>query len=245
MRSPGGTQSWAQLPPGRHGLPRSFVAQNQRDRILAAVADVTSAASYAEMTVADIIACAGVSRRTFYEHFQNKESAYLAAYEEASGRLLEGVRWAYSSQEQFAERVRAAVEMFVVLVSADPGFSRMCLVEVMGAGAEALRRRDAAMAQFAAMLDENARALLDDPPSSIIAETLVGGLYEVIYSRLVRGELRQLPELVPELVHALLLPYLGPERALQERDRVEREGPMLSIPLLGQLARAPQAPEQQ
>jgi hypothetical protein len=130
-------------------------------------------------------------------------------------------------------------------VTADPGFARMCLVEVMGAGSEALRRRDAAMAEFAAMLDENARALLDDPPSSIIAETVVGGLYEVIYSRLVRGELRQLPELVPELVHALLLPYLGPERALEVRDRVEREGPMLAIPLLGQIARAPQAPEQQ
>ena len=67
----------------------------------------------------------------------------------------------------------------------------------------------------------------------------------MIYSRLVRGELRQLPELVPELVHALLLPYLGPGRALEERDRVEREGPMLAIPQLGQLARAPQAPEQQ
>jgi len=221
------------------------VAQNQRDRILAAVADVTSAASYAEMTVADIIACAGVSRRTFYEHFQNKEGAYLAAYDEAVGRLLESVRWAYSSHERFADRVRAGVEMFVAMVTADPGFARMCLVEVMGAGPDALRRRDAAMAQFAAMLDENARSLLDAPPSSIIAETVVGGLYEVIYSRLVRGELRQLPELVPELVHALLLPYLGPERAIEERDRVEREGPMLAIPQLGQLARAPRAPEQQ
>jgi len=221
------------------------VAQNQRDRILAAVADVTSAASYAEMTVADIIACAGVSRRTFYEHFQNKEGAYLAAYDEAVGRLLESVRWAYSSHERFADRVRAGVEMFVAMVTADPGFARMCLVEVMGAGPDALRRRDAAMAQFAAMLDENARSLLDAPPSSIIAETVVGGLYEVIYSRLVRGELRQLPELVPELVHALLLPYLGPERAIGERDRVEREGPLLAIPQLGQLARAPRAPEQQ
>ena len=61
--------------------------------------DVTSAASYAEMTVADIIVCAGVSRRTFYEHFENKQSAFLAAYDEAVGRLLEGVRWAYSTRE--------------------------------------------------------------------------------------------------------------------------------------------------
>jgi AcrR family transcriptional regulator len=220
MRAPGGTPSRAQLPPGRHGLPRSFVAQNQRERILAAVADVTSAASYSEMTVADIIVCAGVSRRTFYEHFENKQSAYLAAYDEAVGRLLQGVRWAYSTREDFAARVRAAIEMFVTVVSADPAFARMCLVEVMGAGVEALRRRDAAMAEFAGMLDENARALLDNPPARIIAETVVGGLYEVMYSRILRGELRELPGLLPDLVHALLLPYLGPERALAERDKI-------------------------
>jgi len=147
-----------QLPPGRHGLSRSFVVQNQRERILAAVADVTSAASYAEMTVADIIVCAGVSRRTFYEHFANKQDAYLAAYDEAVGRLLEGVRWAYGSKDTFAERMRAGIELFVTVLAADPAFARMCIVEVTSAGAEALQRRDATMGEFARMIDENARA---------------------------------------------------------------------------------------
>src|SRR5262245_64691719 len=94
------------LPTGRHGLPRSFVIQNQTERILAAVADVTSAASYAEMTVEDIIVTAGVSRRTFYEHFKNKEDAFLAAYDEATGRLLAALRWAILSQDSFVDRVR-------------------------------------------------------------------------------------------------------------------------------------------
>jgi AcrR family transcriptional regulator len=227
-----------QLPPGRHGLSRSFVVQNQRERILAAVADVTSAASYAEMTVADIIVCAGVSRRTFYEHFDNKQDAYLAAYDEAVGRLLEGVRWAYGSRETFPGRLRAALELFVTVLAADPAFARMCIVEVTSAGPEALQRRDATMAEFARMIDENARALLPtEPPSPVVGETVVGGLYEVIYTRILRGEVRFLPSLLPDLLYAGLLPYVGPDTARAERDRLAAEGVGLDMPGLGSQAR--------
>jgi AcrR family transcriptional regulator len=233
-----GARDSQQLPPGRHGLPRSFVVQNQRERILAAVADVTSAASYAEMTVADIIVCAGVSRRTFYEHFANKQDAYLAAYDEAVGRLLEGVRWAYSTRETFPDRMRAALELFVTVLAADPAFARMCIVEVTSAGPEALQRRDATMGEFARMMDENARALLpNEPPTPVVGETVVGGLYEVIYTRILRGEVRTLPALVPDLLYAGLLPYVGPEAALTERERLAEEGIGLDIPALGRVAR--------
>ena len=71
-----------QLPPGRHGLPRAFVAANQRERILSAVGDVASVAGYSDMTVEGVIVTAGVSRRTFYEHFKSKDEAFLAAFED-------------------------------------------------------------------------------------------------------------------------------------------------------------------
>jgi AcrR family transcriptional regulator len=203
-----------QLPPGRHGLPRSFVAQNQRERILAAVADVTSAASYGEMSVEDIIVTAGISRRTFYEHFENKEEAFLAAYEEAAGQMLTAVRAAYESHQGFAERLRAGIEAFVGLLAADPAFARMCIVEVLAAGPEAVKRRNAAMGAFAAMIEENAlQRLAEPPPSKLTAETVVGGIYDVVYTRIQRGDIRELPELAPELVHTALVHYLGPEAA--------------------------------
>src|SRR6516164_3645667 len=72
-----------QLPSGRHGLLRSFVAANQRERILSAVAEAVAELGYAEMSVEAVITRAGVSRRTFYEHFKNKEDAFLAAYDTA------------------------------------------------------------------------------------------------------------------------------------------------------------------
>jgi AcrR family transcriptional regulator len=188
------------------------VIQNQRERMLAAVADVASAASYAEMSVEDIIVTAGVSRRTFYEHFRNKEDAFLAAYEEAAGRLLAAVRAGYESREGFVDRVRAGIEMFLMLLAADPAFARMCIVEVMAAGPEAVQRRNEAMQAFAMMFEENAREFLDEPPpSDLTAETVVGGIYDVIYTRIQRGEIRQLPELAPDLAKSALMHYLGPE----------------------------------
>jgi AcrR family transcriptional regulator len=201
-----------QLPPGRHGLPRAFVVENQRERILSAVADVCSVVGYPEMSVEDVIVTAGVSRRTFYEHFKNKEDAFLAAYEEAAGRLLTAVRAGYESREGFADRVSAGIEMFLMLLSADPAFARMCIVEVMAAGPEAVQRRNEAMQAFAAMIEENAKAYLDEPPpSDLTAETVVGGIYDVIYTRIQRGEIRQLPDLAPDLAQSALLHYLGPE----------------------------------
>jgi AcrR family transcriptional regulator len=188
------------------------VAQNQRERILAAVADVTSAASYAEMSVEDIIVTAGVSRRTFYEHFKNKDDAFLAAYDEAAGRILTAVRAAYESRQGFAERIQAGIEAFLALLAADPAFARMCIVEVMAAGPEAVKRRNAAMSAFAAMIEENARQrLAEPPPSPLTAETVVGGIYDVVFTRIQRGEVRLLPELAPDLVKTALVHYLGPQ----------------------------------
>jgi AcrR family transcriptional regulator len=209
-----------QLPPGRHGLPRSFVAQNQRERILAAVADVASAASYAEMTVEDIIVTAGVSRRTFYEHFKNKDDAFLAAYDEAAAELVERVVTAIEAADDFADRARAGLAAFLDFLASRPTLSRMCIVEVLAAGPGAVARRNGVMRAFAAMIEEDARRLLDETAPALTAETVVGGLYEVVYTRVLRGEIRELPGLLPDLVYSALLPYLGPGAADAERRKL-------------------------
>jgi AcrR family transcriptional regulator len=208
-----------QLPPGRHGLSRSFVAENQRERILAAVADVTSAASYGEMTVEDVIGVAGISRRTFYEHFKNKEEAFLAAYDAVVEQLFRSVVEALERETTFAARVSAGLGAFLDFLAREPAFARMCLVD-------AVARRNGAMAGFGNLIQENATALLEPPlPPGLIAETLVGGVYEVVYSRVLRGEIRALPELLPDLTYSMLLPYVGAEAALAERGRLENGAP--------------------
>ena len=97
-----------QLPSGRHGLLRSFVAANQRERILSAIACASAELGYAEMSVEAIIASAGVSRRTFYEHFRNKEDAFLAAYDRAVRVQARHIRRAYLKETTVRERLRAS-----------------------------------------------------------------------------------------------------------------------------------------
>ena len=210
-----------QLPPGRHGLPRSFVVQNQRERILAAVADVASAASYAEMTVEGIIVTAGVSRRTFYEHFENKDDAFLAAYDEITALMVPQIFAAVEAASGFADKAAAGLGTFLDFLASEPAFARMCIVEVLAAGPDAIARRNNAMKAFADLIDYNARELLDDSvPTALTAETIVGGIYEVVYSRVLRGEIKELPGLLPEVAYSALLPYLGPETAAAERRRL-------------------------
>jgi AcrR family transcriptional regulator len=182
------------------------------------VAGVCSVAGYSDMSVEDVIVTAGVSRRTFYEHFKNKEDAFLASYDEVVAKLLEAVRRAYENEEGFAARVRAGLEAFLGFLAREPAFARMCIVEAVAAGPDAVSRRNGAMAAFAALIEENARELgTPVQPQAITAETIVGGIYEVVYTRIVRGEIRQLPELLPDLTYCALLPYLGIEPAGAER----------------------------
>ena len=200
------------------------MVENQRERILSAVADVTSVAGYREMSVEDVIVTAGVSRRTFYEHFKNKDDAFLAAFDAALAQLLSAVREAFEREKDAADRLRAGLAAFFDFIAREPAFARMCIVEALAAGSEAVNRRNAAMATFARFLDENARALgTPPPPPQLTAETIVGGIYEVIYTRVVRGEIRELPRLLPELMYSVVLPYAGPDAALTEYRRLQQE----------------------
>jgi AcrR family transcriptional regulator len=210
-----------QLPPGRHGLSRSFVVSNQRERILSAVAYVTSAASYAEMSVEDIIVTAGLSRRTFYEHFKNKDDAFLAAYDAVSAQLVEQVVAAVEAADTFADQCSAGLRAFLGFAASEPAFARMCIVEVMAAGPEAIRRRNDTMRAFATLIHSKAEELLDGAvPPPLTAETVVGGIYEVVYTRVLRGDIQELPALLPDLTYSALLPYTGVEAARAERSRL-------------------------
>ncbi|HEY6759079.1 MAG TPA: TetR/AcrR family transcriptional regulator [Baekduia sp.] len=215
-----------QLPAGRHGLPRQVVVSNQRERILAAVADVCSAAGYVAMSVEDIVVTSGVSRRTFYDNYRGKEDVFLAAYDEVAERLLAKVQEAYVSADGLVDRARESLRALLEFISSEPAFADMCIVEVLAAGPAAVERRNAIMRAFAAMIDEAAAAELPKSkrPAPLVSETLVGGIYEVIYTRAVAGNYAELPELLPDLVFALLLPYVGKDVAgeilKKERRRV-------------------------
>jgi AcrR family transcriptional regulator len=200
------------------------VARNQRERILAAVAEVASTRGYGGMSVQDIVREAGVSRRTFYEQFKNKDHAFLAAYDEASGRLLTSVRAAFQGEKTMEARASAGFKAFLELLTFSPAFAKMCIVEVLAAGPDAIARRARTMEEFTSYIEDSASELLGrDAPSPLIAETIVGGVYETVYRRIARGETASLPALLPDLVESALLPYVGEKAARRQRELLAAE----------------------
>jgi AcrR family transcriptional regulator len=198
------------LPRGRHGLPRRFVVHNQRERMLVAVADAVAEQGYAATTVADVIARARLSRRTFYEHFADKEECFLAAYDTVVEQLLAEVGAAYEQADGWPHKIHAGLTTFIGALVAEPAFARMCIVEVVAAGPDARGRRDAAMRVFVDFLEAGrAESPKDLAVPTLAAEIVVGGIYEIIYARLLRDAADELIEMLPDLLVCALLPYLG------------------------------------
>jgi AcrR family transcriptional regulator len=204
---PGGSRRGPhQLPGGRHGLGRSFVAANQRERILSAVAQTAAQAGYAEMSVEAIIARAGVSRRTFYDHFKNKEDVFLAAYDAVVHQQAKQIRLAYLGQATVRQRLRAGIAAYMEFMANEPEFARLCIVEVLAAGPRALARRNAAMRMFAGIIEDNIHELAPDcPVAALAAETIVGGIHEVVFSRILADRTDELPDLVEDLLTTILM----------------------------------------
>ena len=208
-----------QLVRGRHGLPRSVVVENQRKRILDALREVCATKGYAEMTVEDIVARAGVSRRTFYDLFDDKEQSFLDAYDQVVGRLFNEVSRAYSAGDgAWPARITSGLRALVETFAGEPELARIAVVDVLAAGPPALERRNAALRAFAAFF-EPGKAILpaDMAGTELLAQAVVGGLYEVLYAHVAAGTTACLPRILPDLVYCALVPYLGHAGAVAAR----------------------------
>jgi AcrR family transcriptional regulator len=216
---PGGANSGRglhQLPSGRHGLPRTYVIRNQRERILDAVVNVVSDRGYRAATVEDVIAYAGVSRRTFYDHFSGKEEAFLDAYDLIVAQLLGAVRAAYGGGSTWVHRVRRGLGAFLEALAIEPRAAYVCIVEGLAAGPRALERRARAMEEFRRLLAPDPAEAVGEGAPLLAGETVVGGVYEIVYREVLAGRTEQLPVLMPELLHSMLLPFTGPQVAAAE-----------------------------
>jgi AcrR family transcriptional regulator len=202
------------LPPGRHGLPRAFVAENQRERLLNGVVEAVAEHGYNATTISRIAAAAKISRRTFYEYFEGKEDCFLAAYEMIESHVLDSMLAAPGAGERWPERVRVRLAALLDVLSRDDAVSRAFLVEPLAAGGDVAARYREAMQLLAGALRP------EPPPSELNMEVrdqaLIGGIATLIVRRLNAGGARRLPELLPDLVELALAPYLGREEAKQQ-----------------------------
>lgn len=206
----------ARLPPGRHGLPREFVVHNQRERLIAGLAEAIAENGYSGTTIAHITRHAAVSRRTFYEHFSSKDECFVAAYDVAIERIRECVTAACeeASGEEWPRRVGAATAALLQLLSDDPALASITLVEGLRAGREVYDRYQGALDSFVGYLHEGApSAPQGGEVPEATGEAVVGGIASLLGRRILAGEAERLSELFPEILEFILSAYLGAEQA--------------------------------
>ncbi len=201
-------------PPGRQQLSREFITQHQRARIIAALAEETVARGYRAVTVADIVRRAGIARNTFYENFSSKQDCFLATQDYAVEEALSRVVEAATKVESWQERVDAGLAAFLHYVASEPALARTCIVESISAGPASLARYEESLQAFLPLfrLGRKVSKHGEELPETL-EETIVGGIFWVIYQRISRGETEQIEQLLPELVEFALTPYVGAEAA--------------------------------
>jgi AcrR family transcriptional regulator len=213
----------ARLPPGRHGLPREFVAHNQRERLIAGLAEAIAENGYSGTTIAHITSHAAVSRRTFYEHFSSKDECFVAAYDTVMAELRERVGQAFEDASDWPHAVKAGIGAMLHFLAAEPNLARLCMVEALVAGPVVVERYDSAIQSFVPYFQSGREGRSPEVLSRLsptTEEALVGGMMSLISRRIIAGKTAELETLLPDLVEFTLTPYLGSDQAAQ----VAREG---------------------
>jgi AcrR family transcriptional regulator/DNA-binding MarR family transcriptional regulator len=201
------------------------------------------------VTVARVIARAGVSRRLFYELFADIEDCLLATFdwvvEQARTRAVE----AYTAEKSWREGIRSGLAALLRFFDEQPLLAQLCVVHAAGGGSRVLERRSGVMAELGKAVELGGSETSGKPiPGPVVAEGVVGAVIAVLYTRLLargagstggyaepdRNE-PALIELHGQLMSLIVLPYLGAGVARRELDRPAppprtREAPVGALP---------------
>jgi AcrR family transcriptional regulator len=215
----------------RGEVSHARVVEIQRSRLLAAALGAIDELGYPRVTVAHIASRARVSRRTFYELFDNREDCLLAALESVVEMVRDELAYAELDGLAWRERVRTGLWTILSFLEREPVLARVVVVQALRGGPRVLERREQVLTELARVVDEgrfeSARGV-ECPP--VTAEGLVGAAFSIVYGRLLRGEPEPLTGLLGELMGLIVLPYQGPAAARRERSRPPTAGSQLRRP---------------
>jgi AcrR family transcriptional regulator/DNA-binding MarR family transcriptional regulator len=192
----------------------------QRRRLLLAFTEVLAEDGLEDARVGRVCRRAGISRRTFYDLFDDREACFLAVLDNAVQRISQHVLGAYTQKGRWRERTRGALTALLELFDEEPALARVCLIETLKAGAAVSERRRCVLDMLASAVDEGrseSKASVEPPP--LTAQSTVGGAVSVIHARLLEGLPRPLMDLLNPLMSMIVHPYLGPAAARRELDQ--------------------------
>lgn len=197
-----------------------MATDTRRDLILAAMIRVVGSKGYRETSVADVIEESGSSRTTFYKHFEGKQECFIAAYEMLVEQVFAEVLANCDAAQPWLERVENGLTALVGLFARDPKLARTAVVEVAAAGTEARRLHWDAIGRFTEFLEGGREIAEERELPENIGLMSAGAVSGLIFDELLAGRAAQLPAQLPDLLFAMLVPYVGPRVAAEEMRRV-------------------------
>lgn len=206
---------------GRTRLSSEQVAENQRQRILHATAAVTAEKGYADTTVADIVAEAGLAREVFYRHFRDKQDAFMNGYETGFQTLMALSVGAFYTSSEWPERIWAALRAYTDFMANFPTFAHLGMVESHTISPELVARVDERVMAFTFFLQDGNEYLetQDDTKQPVANEAIAMAMYELVSHMIRHGRNDELPGLLPLMAYIVLAPYTGADAACEFTDR--------------------------
>jgi AcrR family transcriptional regulator/DNA-binding MarR family transcriptional regulator len=194
------------------------VAELQRGRLLSATFALVGERGYQGVTARSVSERAGVSTRTFYQCFSDREDCFLAAFSYALDGLESVAKAGWESELGWTARVRAALTALLGTLDREPALRRLVFVEALAAGPLVLARRARVLERLAGVVDQG-RANAKSPTmlSPLVAEGVVGATFSVIHARLLEPRPEPLTELAGALMATIVLPYRGAAAAAREQ----------------------------
>jgi AcrR family transcriptional regulator len=191
--------------------------QPARQRLLEAVLEVSGEMGYEQVAVRHVIERAGSSRATFYKHFKDREECFTQAYEQASEWLYGRLMGIAKRQPTWREGLRAGLAELLELCARRPALAKALFVEVHAAGERALAQRAELMERLSHALDRARREIGSrQAPPPVTATFIVGAIDTLVSAKLMDGDAERAPEMLPGLLHFVVLQYFGEAAAWEE-----------------------------
>jgi AcrR family transcriptional regulator len=201
------------------GAGREPVSEVQHARLLNAMAEVACEHGVAAVTVTHVVARAGMSRRTFYNLFEDRTACFVAVLEETEGRAGRIVTRAWQSETRWIDKVRAGLLALLAFLDQEPALANVCVVQSIAGGSEILAWRRGVTAILIDAVDQGGAHARGKSLSPLVAEGLAGAALAIVHARLLESEAPRLVELLNPLMELIALPYLGPGAASREASR--------------------------
>lgn len=189
-------QANVKLSSGPHGMPAATIRAVQRERLLKATTEVVARKGYAATTVRDLLAQSGLSRRTYYDLYVDKEDCYRDAFGEIAAQIEQRVGAALDSGESPRRSVQLAVEALTDFCIEEPDAACAALVEGLAAGPAGREARNELLARLAEAFAPPLTELhATGPSSTLVARATIGGIFELLYGPLARRDVERLRDL--------------------------------------------------